>query len=263
MKRFQFFALALTFALFLSACDSSDPEEDALAPAPLSSEVFEFDTDIFSAAKTGSILTHHQTAVLRFGFVTAVVKAQLLMPALLTAATLNADPVSDGSGWEWSVSGVNVLQNPFALTLRGEPRDGGFGWTMTVSGTAGTEVYDDFVLYSASSNADGSEGSWSLFYLQDGETVNVLNADFNRTAEDAATLEFSVPSTSGANGGDSVTYETNGTMRMFTYVNVGEGKTTTIAWDSVTKAGYISASDYNGGLQACWDNKFDNTACLQ
>ncbi len=257
MKRFFLLILPLSFGILLAGCDSSNPDADA--PEPLASEIFEIETDVFGPAGKSQILTNHAVAATRVGFVSLVVKANLVLPYLLTAATLNANPESDGDGWTWTVSGVDVAQNDFSLSLRAEPTNGGFDWTMTVSGTAGEDTYDDFVLYTASSNANGSVGAWSLYLPQSGVRTNVLNANFTKPSASEASLEFSVPS--GSNAGDSVIYTAAGSARTFTYTDVSDSKTTFVSWDAVTKAGYIKADDYNGGIEACWDSNFDNTTC--
>ena len=132
---------------------------------------------------------------------------------------------------------------------------------MRVSYFDGEQTLDNFELYTAATDASSQTGSWQLFYPIDGQSRNVLNADFAVSSETEATITYSIPATTGHNAGDAVRYEVDEDARTFDWTQVGEALNHLITWDAVTRVGSINATNYNQGQKACWDGDLENSAC--
>lgn len=164
--------------------------------------------------------------------------------------------------WVWANT-VRIGAEDVIFRLGGTPDGDEVLWSMRITTTdpETDEVYDDFVLYTARGAFDGQTGSWELYYRVAGVRTRVLEADFVATSPTQKTLTFSVPEGVGDAGGDSVVYERSGDDRVFDWTQVGEGFTHLVEWDAVTEAGSITATNYNGGERACWDETLEDVPC--
>jgi hypothetical protein len=61
--------------------------------------------------------------------------------------------------------------------------------------------------------------------------------------------------------GSSVLYGRNGNARLFDWHQEPEDFDHLVEWNAATHVGSITASNYNGGVRACWDENLQNTEC--
>jgi hypothetical protein len=255
-------ALVLLVFFSLPGCDSNEPEE--LSPNVLSADVFTLDTGIFNNTTPAKSQAgpNFVAAAFRVWPVSVVLGAHLILPAAVTNAALQADPVFENGSWIWE-STATFNNDGVTFTLEATPRTNGHDWSSRVSyiDVQSQQQIDNHELYTARTQNQGTEGSWSLYYRIEGASVNVLDADFVRNSETDKTLTFSVPLTAAQNPGDSVTYTVNGDLRSFHWVQVDAGIDHMIRWNAVTRAGSITATNYNNGDEACWDGDGNDMAC--
>ena len=263
-KRFMITCVMAASAVVLFGCDSQGGNEDD-PPELLSAEVFSLQTDLFeeSAPKDPAAKINFAAAALRVWPVSAIIGANLIIPAVVTDAALGDKPEFVDGAWEWATSTlVNGSSIQFSLTAR--PDGSMLDWSMTISGSdPETDVtYDEFELFTARTTFGEQEGVWDLYYRINGVRTNVLEASFD-LGDDAKSITYSVPLTAAAHAGDSVHYESDGDARVFLWQQVDEGLTHEIRWNSATNEGSIEATNYNGGLVACWDPTFEDAPCSQ
>lgn len=257
MKKSRVFAAFVTAALLLpiSACDNAG--EDDEPPALMPAAAFQMDTQVFNTKSAGP---NFAAAALRVWPVSLAVTAHMILPAAVTLAAADADPVFEDDAWHWRTSAQSGVYS-IDLELVATPASPGHDWSMLVSYDNGTEVLEDFELYSGHTENNGTEGNWSLNYMLNGTQTNVLNATFNSDSETDRQLELSIPVTAPAHAGASVEYVVDGTARVFMLNTVNPVATHVVEWDAETHVGSVTAPNYNGGLKACWDANLDDVAC--
>jgi len=257
MKKSRVFAALVTAALLLpiSACDNAGEENEP--PALIPAAAFQMDTQVFNTKSAGP---NFAAAALRVWPVSLAVTAHMIIPAAVTLAAANEEPVFEDGAWHWTTSTQSGVYS-IDLELIATPVSPGHDWSMLVSYNDGTQVLDDFELYSGHTENNGTEGNWSLNYMLNGIQTNVLNAMFNSDSVTDRQLELSIPATAPAHAGASVEYVVDGTARAFTLNAVNPAGTHVIEWDAETNVGSITAPNYNGGVTACWDANLDDAAC--
>ena len=262
MPRFSRYALSLSvFALVLAGCDSAG-EEEATPPALLPAEAFSLQTDLFrqeGIPKTAAG-PHFTAAALRVWPVSIILSANLIIPVAVTGAALQNDPERDGQTWTWA-STTEVNGQDVTFTLAATPEGSTIRWSARVSLSDGQQTLDDFELYTAQTDLASQTGSWQLFYRIDGERRNVLNADFSVAGETEAAITYSIPLPADRHAGDTVRYAVDSEERVFLWTQVEEGQQHLVTWNAATRAGSITATNYNDGQQACWDTALENAAC--
>lgn len=262
------FGLAL---LTIAGCDGTGPNATDDPPDVLSPDAFSINTTLFSNQASGTARTpktgeyaHFTHAALRVWPVSLLVKANLILPAAVTAGALQADPVGEDGMWVWTATADTLSQN-VTFRLEGTPDGDAVMWSMKVTAPHPEQgqTLDDFELYTAQTALDGSSGSWSLFYRLDGERMRVLDADFTVASDTQKEITFRVPETADEHAGDNVRYAVNGAQRIFEWTRVEDTDDTvvTVMWNAETKAGSIVAPGYNGGEKACWNEAFKNVTC--
>ena len=259
--------------LVLAACDSTTPETNpGTPPALIASEAFSLSDTAFpdnnlvpGSDETNSVNgPHHTQAFFRVAIVSAAVGFHLLLPSAATGAATQVAPTVENGTWIWENT-VNVNDSNVTFRLEGTPSGSSVDWQMFVSsGNFGGEAYDDFVLYTATTQINGQMGNWSLYYNIQGQRTRVLDAVYDETSSTARELTFSIPDTNPNQDahGASVYYMADASGRVFDYQEPTPGQNHLIEWDAVTAAGSITAWDYNNGDQACWDSNLDNTPCV-
>lgn len=251
------------FLFLLAGCDSTSNDEQA-PPAMLPAEAFSLQANLFNqedASKT-SVGTHFTAAALRVWPVSLLIGANLVVPVAVTGAALQADPERDGATWTWT-STARANGEEVTFTLRGTLQGTDVNWSMRITyfDAQAQQQLDDFELYTAQTDISGQTGSWQLYYLINGESRNVLNADFVVPGETEVTITYSVPSSAERSAGDSVRYERDGNAYVFLWQQVEEAMEHDVTWEATTRIGSITASNYNGGQKGCWDEALNNTAC--
>lgn len=259
----RFLQLSLVLALFVSVsgCDNNGEND---APEVIAPDLFEVDTDFFSTPSAkNEAKTHFVASAVRVWPVSIVVSASLILPAAVTKAALQDTPEFSDGAYRWE-SSVAYNSTTATFGLHAVPAGSGHDWTALISfhdPNTQTDI-DDFELFTAQTSNGGTEGNWQLFVPTiDQWDSHVLNAQFSRVDADHKTIVFSIPPTASANGGDSVTYVEDGDERRFVWVQLEQDLTHTVEWNAATGAGSITATNYNGGAKACWDENQDDVAC--
>ena len=264
MNRFGRYSLFIAlFGLLLAGCDSTSTNEpEATPPRVLPAEAFSLQTNLFNQNDAGktSAGANFTAAALRVWPVSVIISANLIIPVAVTAAALQADPIQSGNTWIWNSTVVSD-GHEVAFTLEGTVNGSSINWSMRVSYTDGQATFDDFELYTAVTDFESQTGTWQLFYEIDGQSRNVLNADFAVPDETHASIVYSIPNTADRNAGDSVSYEVDGHERIFDWHQVKEALNHLVTWDAATQHGSITATNYNNGDKACWDEDLENAAC--
>ena len=254
--------LLVTAAVFNSGCDSQSSGEGD-PPRLIPPEAFSIQTDLFSPsnAKTQAKL-NFAAAALRVWPVSIILQANLLIPAAVTDAALDAEAVLEDGVWVWSTTSV-INSNPITFTLSGDPVDDGVDWSMRITADQpiNGQDFDSFELFTAHTSPGGLAGSWQLYYPVGGESRNVLNADYELRSDDDRELTFSIPESADQHAGDWVRYAVDGTTHTFEWHQVGEALEHHVAWDAESKEGYIEATNHNNGIIACWDSQLEDTPC--
>ncbi len=259
----RYFPLALCITLLsftLVGCDLTS--DDDTPPELIPEAAFTLQTDLFQNDGNKTETRAHFTAgALRVWPVSTIISVHLITPVAVTVAALQDDQPEFRNGvWEWSTSTI-INGQDVEFTLRGDPEGSRVDWSMfiTASNLLGV-TYDEFELYTAQTDVSAQTGSWQLFYRLNGTRTNVLNADFAINGDNAKEITYSIPSAQ-PHGGTAVTYETDGDDRSFFWDQVTEGFLHDVAWDAATQAGSITATNYNGGEQGCWDENLDDVDC--
>ena len=244
-------ALAL-LAPALSGCDTA-ASGDLDAPGVLAPAAFSFDPG-FPSAKTSAGENFNNAAV-RVGVVSAIIGANLILPAAATSAATRTQPVVVDGVWIWE-STFRLNGDDVTFRLEGTPEGREVEWRL---GITNAEL-DDFTLYTARTDFSGETGDWRLYYNLGGQPTEVLRADFEVVSADRKELTFSIPPGRDA-AGTSVRYIHDGQDRAFDWHEEPAGLDHYVEWDAVTHAGSIEADTFNGGVRACWDASLSDAPC--
>ncbi len=261
--RASVYVLSFLIIVFAAGCDSQSSEESD-GPDPLSVDVFSIETDLFEelGSKSGKSKFNFLGAAIRVWPVSIILRAHTVIPIAVTQAAFQSTPTFSDGVWTWSKTIVSGGQS-FQFVLTGEPDGSNTDWTMFISSDNPYlgQSYDDFELFNGRTATDGSSGQWQLYYLVDGEPVNVLNASFNHPEADLKQLTFQIPETAAEHGGDSVFYQVDDLTRGFFWTQVNKGIVHDIVWNSFTNEGSIRATNHLDGSKGCWDKYFDDVGC--
>jgi hypothetical protein len=244
----------------IAGCDSNENDSFEDAPPPvLSVDAFSMDASVFGSSSKTQAGPNFVAAALRVWPVSAILSANLIIPALATAGAVQVDPAWDDA-WIWSTT-VTGEAGQVGLTLTATPGAQGVEWSMVVDVEGSEIILQDFELYRAQTALNGKSGTWQLYYEFEGERVNVLRADFEIVDEDTKSLVFTIVDGPFDNLGDTVSYRTDGTGREFEWIEQSQGREHLVVWDEVTHAGSITSTNYNGGSPSCWNENLDDVTC--
>ncbi len=251
---------ALLF-LLAAGCDTI-VQEEARPPTLIPAQAFTVETELFEqelSTKT-EIGTHAMIARLRVWPVTTALAGYLALPAAVTQAALDEKPAVENGAWVWKAK-VATAQQKVAFTLAGTVHEGHVDWTMRVA-PAEPDTDSTVVLYTAKTAPDGSSGAWKLFAPTEDTTRHVLDAAFEIDQDGKKkTITFWVPPTASEHAGDAVVYAQEGDRRSIQWSQVDAGREHVVAWNAEGYAGSITATNYNDGAQACWDDDLQNETC--
>ncbi len=249
----------LVAVLVLAGCDAVSPATDTPAPPPAAA--FSFDADLAAQSARLAAGPHFLNAAGRYGVVSVVVGANLVIPAAVTAAATKAEPTVEDGTWIWERT--TTIQNAdVTFRLEGTPAGREVDWRMRIASVDGGTgaVGEDYDLYTATTSLDGTTGSWDLFYLIDEVPTRVLTADYEVRTEADREVTFRIPDGREA-AGSSVRYQVDGDTKIFDWTAQPGDLRTHVEWDAATRIGFIEADDYNGGVRSCWNENLDNAAC--
>jgi hypothetical protein len=256
---------ALLLVIVAPGCDSSGPEPGD-QPTLFPGDVFSLETDLFNATAEAKDAfnpgINFASAALRVWPVSFIIAVNLVIPTVVTAAALQADPRPEEGQWVWT-SSANHDGTAVTFSLAARPISGGHAWTSTVSffDEANQIVLEDFVLFTGQTFDNGTRGNWQLFYPdQNGQSRNIINATFTRSSMTDKSITFTVSPELEAGGGDTITHTVDGDTRTFTWVEFDSGATHVVTWDHMTHEGSITSTSFNDGVQACWDADLNNAS---
>lgn len=250
----------LLFVILLAGCDSASID-DANPPEVIAPAAFEVDAFEQSASKS-SAGEHLTAALLRYVPVSVTLGVQyLLIPKIVTEIAASAEPLSVDGAWVWTME-QETAQGSFAVEMTGRRDGGSIEWTMVISANNPyTGHLVDFVLYRGRTSEDGSEGSWELYYPIDGESVNVLDAEFLIESPVEKQITFTVPVSAPQYSGYEVRYSRNDNDRVFYWYQPDTGEEHTLTWNPVTGLGSIQSTSYKDGERYCWDASGSDVEC--
>ena len=256
---------ALVAIVGLAACsDPTAPEGSApdLPPA----ETLTFDFDFFDRGATAAPIPegvarqsgaglNWGAGALTVGLANLSVVVHLAVPVATWRAAASHAPVFNEGAWHWTYS-VTEGQHSFSSDLTGY-RDGNDRvFEMAISSSA--LQLDDFLWYRGRAPIGGTRGSWDFFDPQAPSTVSG-RIDWTHPANDEWRLTFSARS--GANVGDELEYETDGTDRLVAFFDESENREYEVYWNASTTEGYNVSPGFRGGAKACWDSALQDTPC--
>lgn len=265
MKRnhLQVLSVFVFTVLLLGGCSNSTEEVDvSQAPDPIPTAAFTMDTQLFASAPTGTQVEHFSNARLQYSDISLAVTPFLLMAEAASNSLATLTPVADGGEFKWNTS-VNSNGRNWNFILRADPGSSDINWRLfvTASSQPGEPVYDNFELFSATTDLTLQSGEWQVYYPISGQRQAVLSGEYVFRSGSDKEITFNIPTTTVFHPGDQIVYTVTGNTRKFFWKEAGTGKQTTITWDATTKAGNIVSDRYNGGVKACWDTSLKNTTC--
>jgi len=246
----------------LTGCDSNAPEENDTPPPVIPSEAFTIQTELFAGSASKAAGAHFINAALRVWPASLALSAHLIVPAVVTAAALDAgEPALENGTFIWT-STAQTEQNNLSFSLSGKPEGSYIDWTMRIQWTnPDTDETEEFTLFTAQTDPNSKSGTWSLYYPFDGTPLNVLNAEYAITSETKKEIEFSIPEGVETYAGSTVRYSQDGDVRTFYWFQSDENQTHTISWNQETKVGSIISTSYNDGEKACWGPSLEDIPC--
>ncbi len=249
--------------VFFAGCDSSSNDLDD-APAVPAAGAFEFDAT-FPQSVQGGGMENWANGAFRVSVVTLAVGVHLIIPSAATHAATEAEPVVVNGTWVWENT-VPIDGNPVTFRLEGTPEGQEIDWRMLISSNQPIdgEEYESFELYNGTTTLDGRTGHWQLYYPIEDVRTHVLSADFDVDSETVREITFSVPETNPNPDarGSTVFYSRAGDARTFDWHQEPEDFDHLVEWSAASHVGSITATNYNGGVRACWDDDLQDTPCV-
>jgi len=259
MQTPRYLAAAVAALVLVAGCDSTDAERTA--PPLIAPASFDFDASFPEAAGAGANWTN---AALRVGIVSVAVGAHLVIPSVATHAATQAEPTVVNGTWIWENT-VPINNTPVTFRLEGTPAGQEIDWSMFISSSqliAGA-AYDGFELYDGTTTLDGRTGRWQLYYLIEDARTHVLTADFDVESDQFAEVTYSIPESNPNPDarGSSVLCRKAADVRLFDWHQEPEDFDHAVDWSASTHAGSIAATNYNGGVRACWNGGLEDVPC--
>lgn len=193
----------------------------------------------------------------------AVVDFNLAIPKALLTAAANADAeLNEDEKWEWDFS-KQAGDTTYAVRLVAEREsEDSVNWSFYV--TNSEAGLDDQLFFSGTTNADGTEGTWMYYNLQNTDSQEqVSQIEWSVNGEDDVELRLEVTSDRNNHQGDYLDYSFDGTLKTAVYYDNSEDQETRLQINVDSKVGFITAPDYNNGDQACWDGNYQDVSCSE
>jgi hypothetical protein len=134
--------------------------------------------------------------------------------------------------------------------------EGRVSWEMRVSNSA--EGYSDELWFEGETWTNAAEGQWHFHDFQRTGKPVVAQLDWGHDADGdflRLTDEYDHP-------GNSLEARADGVLKSFTYTDASVStQSWFVKWNDSDHTGSVRAGDYNGGVEACWDQHLNDTVC--
>lgn len=250
--------------VLLSACKDSTGPDNGTPPELPPVASMRVDLSVFAQpggaprVAAGMVGLNWTAAALRVGVANLGVSLVLAVPVATWAAAGSETPTVENGKWQWRFSAQEGGAT-YGSHVTGYLDGSESVWEMRVTNSA--LGLDEFLWYDGRAALSGESGHWSFHDPAAGSGAEVGRIDWTHASESEWRVVFTNTNNASADLGDLLTYESAGTARGVTFVNVSTGQTTEVHWDSVTKAGWLIAPAYNNGQKACWDGSLSDTTC--
>ena len=250
----------LAVLLVTVSCDNNNTSEPPKLPSETTMQADFSKMEQAQQSKSSSAAeSNFTTALAATGIMKFILDVNLAIPKALVGAAQQYDPeeIADGE-WEWSFS-TQANQNEFAVRLTALTNgQSDVEWRFFVTSSAANPALENALFFQGNTNFEATSGTWTYFSPASGDQVSTLewNVEGNERI-----LVLEVTSDRNDNLGDTIEYSFDGTVKTVVYTDVSENETTTIEFNTETKAGFIISPDYNNGERACWDENLNNVSC--
>lgn len=284
--------LAVLLALYLlPGCSNENdpaappPAEESKAPELPSIETMKFTVDFFGVeppavspqsiqvGKPGDELLQTAegdhanwiNAFIRVLFLQLLMFDALDEPIGAFAYAIHSTPrlQPDGS-WLWTYIFVEG-DAEYSVFLYGTPMTDRVGWRMEVSTNVPEFLLDHFVWFEGQCMKNESSGYWQFYdpileSIATTEGVETARIDWENTSRSEHRLTVTINGESQEDYGDTLEFYQSSTMGSVDHYDASEDARGNITWYP-DGSGSITVTDYNDGLQACWDINQENTDC--
>lgn len=256
---FKLTCLIVAAGLFFSSCNSTDSSSDRPPEIPPSESMAVDISEMQTAGKQSTAKaaeSNFSTALVATSFAKVILQANLAIPrALLAGAENHSAELEDGE-WVWSYES-STEGNSYGVRLVADVEsEEEVNWNFFVTNSALN--MEDELFFSGTSNFDATSGTWTYYSIQSGEEISTVSW---ARGEDMASINLEVTSDRNDRLGDSISYDFDGETKTVIYLDASTQETTTISFDTETKAGFIISPDYNNGEKSCWDSDLNNISC--
>lgn len=233
---------------------------------PASSMNMDFST-FQNNQKTGGATTqttdnfgHAVTAAL---IMKTVVDVNLAIPKVLLTAAANADAqLNENEKWEWSYSKTADGNSYSVRLVASRNSDNSIDWDCYVTNTELN--LSDQLFFSGTTSSDATEGTWTYYNLQNTSSQEeVSQIKWTVNGENNVSLKLEVTSDRNDHQGDYIKYTFDGTIKTATYYDASADETTEIQLNTDSHVGYFISPNYNGGMQSCWNDSFQDISCSE
>lgn len=257
--------LCLGFFALISCTDnpsSADQEPPTLPPAESMQMNFSEFNEQNSQQGSAQIASasNFSRAVVTATVMKVIVDVNLAIPRALLKAAQNTDAELNGDGeWEWSFSKTEGEHNYSVNLIATREGDDTIQWNFYV--TNSQLGINNELFFNGRTSADGTEGTWSYYNLQNPDEEEVSQIEWTVNGENDVQLKLEVTSDQNDRLGDYITYTFDGTTKAVVYYDASDDETIEMQLNTETHAGYIIAPNYNNGTKACWNSNFQDIAC--
>ncbi len=268
----QLFVVALIAAhVFMTACDKNpsgpdNKQQPALPPqSSMAMDLSDFNQALPKGqAETNAPGLNYTTARVTVALINLSVATILSVPTLTFVAALSQQPVLQSDGKFHWIFTVNDGSKSFKADLAGwvDVPTSEAVFEMRISTTGVIPALNNFLWYEGRAQLTNKTGYWEIYdALRPASPTKILRIDWQAPDQNNATLELTAVEQGVPTFGDKVRYNVAGTTRTVQHFDASANATVTITWDAVTKAGSITAPNYNNGNKACWDSQLNDVTC--
>lgn len=252
--------LATTGCLDESPTSPVDPTDDA--PVLPATENLTFPLGFFdqgAAMQRAAGKDHFFNAYVRVVVVHTIVDLMLTPPIAAFALALNTPPSpQDDGSWIWVYTYVNGSEEA-QIRLRGKFVGGErVAWELRVTNQHEVPALDNVVWFEGETDDEGEAG---FFLFHDVfEDANPVSGRLDWGADSQG--DFLRLTDLDDNPNDTLEYREVGTRKSLTFSDASSpGLGWFVKWEESDGTGSLQAPDYNGGLEACWDEHQNDTVC--